>query len=212
MGIKMAKKFRKYWDQTYKKYLNEDVKYDDWLDKYQYILSTCQTNVLDFGSGTGNDTLYLVERGYSVLACDYSKVALQILKKNVRNAKTKLLDISKTLPFSDDSFDVVIADLSLHYFDEKTTEKIMRELKRILTPHGHLIARVNSLNDINFGAGQGQKIEENYYFVDGYNKRFFNKEDVFKYFSIIGDVFITEAVMDRYEKPKNVLEILVTKK
>mgnify|MGYP005790025775 FL=1 len=45
----------------------------------------------------------------------------------------------------------------------------MKEIKRILKPNGNLLARVNSISDLNYGAGQGQRLEENYYFVDGYN-------------------------------------------
>lgn len=43
----------------------------------------------------------------------------------------------------------------------------MREIKRILTPNGYLIARVNSVDDINYGAGQGEKLEENFFFCRG---------------------------------------------
>ena len=36
----------------------------------------------------------------------------------------------------------------------------MEEIKRILKPNGNLLARVNSISDLNYGAGQGQKIEK----------------------------------------------------
>ena len=128
-----------------------------------------------------------------------------------KNVKTKVLDISEPLPFKNTSFDLIIADLSLHYFDEKTTKNIMKEIKRILTDKGHLIARVNSVFDVNHGAGQGQKIESNFYFVEGYNKRFFDLKDAKKFFSIIGKAQIKQAEMLRYSKPKKVLEIDVEK-
>lgn len=101
--------------------------------------------------------------------------------------------------------------MSLHYFDEQTTKSIMQEIKRILTPNGHLIARVNSTADINHGAGQGKKIGENFYFVEGYNKRFFDVSDAKKFFSIIGKAEIKEADMLRYSKPKKVIEVNVEK-
>ncbi|MCD8195102.1 MAG: class I SAM-dependent methyltransferase [Coprobacillus sp.] len=204
--------FVDYWDTTHKKHSDESITYDNWLDKYQCILHNCSTNVLDLGCGTGNDTLYLVERGFKVIACDYSKVALDILKKNISSAETKLIDISGPLPFNDSSFDVIVADLSLHYFDDETTKKIMKEIRRILSPNGYLLARVNSTKDTNFGAGQGVKLDQNYYYVDGYNKRFFTIEDAINYFSLIGECQVVEADMNRYEKPKKVLEISATKK
>ena len=199
--------FKDYWNETHKKYSQGKIVYDNWLDNYKSTLDKCKTSVLDLGCGTGNDTLYLTERGFKVIACDYSEVALEKIKSELPKVETKLVDISQPLPFKDNLFDLVIADLSLHYFNEATTKNIMQEIKRILAPHGHLIARVNSTVDINHGAGQGRKIEENFYFVEGYNKRFFDIKDAEKFFSIIGKPQIKEADMLRYTKPKKVIEV-----
>ena len=204
-------KFDEYWNETHKKKFDEKPVYDNWLDSYQEVLNSCKTKVLDLGCGTGNDTLYLTEKGFQVIACDYSHVALEKVAKQIKTAQTKFVDISQPLPFEDNSFDLIIADLSLHYFDEKTTFEVMKEIKRILTLNGSLIARVNSVLDTNYGAGKGEKLEENFYFVNGYNKRFFTVEDANKFFSVIGKVNIKEAIMIRYAKPKNVIEIHVQK-
>ena len=199
--------FKEYWDESHKTYSMGKITYDNWLDKYKDVLDKCKTKVLDLGCGVGNDTLYLTERGFKVIACDYSDVALKHLKEQLKSVETKWLDISTPLPFKDTTFDLVIADLSLHYFDGKTTIAIMKEIKRILKPNGHLLARVNSIADKNFGAGNGQKIEDNYYFVEGYNKRFFSIEDAKKFFSYIGKTKIKEADMLRYREPKKVIEV-----
>lgn len=204
--------FKDYWNETHKKFSSGKIVYDNWLDDYKDVLNKCKTKVLDLGCGTGNDTLYLTEKGFSVVACDYSDVAIEKINKEFNNVETKIVDISKHLPFEDNSFDLIIADLSLHYFDENTTKNIMREIKRILAPNGYLIARVNSVEDINHGAGQGKKLEENFYYVEGYNKRFFTSQDAVKFFSIIGDTKVKEADMLRYSNPKKVFEILVQKK
>ena len=203
--------FKDYWDKTHKTYSVGKITHDNWLDDYKHVLDNCKTEVLDLGCGVGNDTLYLTERGFKVIACDYSDVALKHLKEQLKSVETKWLDISTPLPFKDTTFDLVIADLSLHYFNEKTTIAIMKEIKRILKPNGHLLARVNSITDKNFGAGNGQKIEENYYFVEGYNKRFFSIEDAKKFFSYIGKTKIKEADMLRYREPKKVIEVDVEK-
>ena len=92
----------------------------------------------------------------------------------------------------------------------------MKEIKRILKDGGVLLARVASVNDFNFGAGQGEKQENNYYFEGDYTKRFFDLEDVNKYFSIIGDVEARETQMTRdeeeYSKPKVLYTIKVEKR
>lgn len=203
--------FRDYWNETHKKFSSGKIVYDKWLDDYQGVLDKCKTKVLDLGCGAGNDTLYLTEKGFRVVACDYSDVVIEKTNKEFVNVETKIVDISKPLPFENNSFDLIIADLSLHYFDQITTKDIMREIKRILTPNGYLIARVNSVDDINHSAGQGEKLEENFFFVEGYNKRFFTTQDAIKFFSIIGETKVKEADMLRYTKPKKILEILVQK-
>lgn len=203
--------FSDYWNKSHLKYSMGDITYDDWLDKYEEVLARCERDVLDLGCGVGNNTLYLLEKGYAVVSCDYSSVALKKLKQDIVGARTELVDISQPLPYEDGKFDLVVADLSLHYFSDDTTKSIMKEIKRILTDGGVLLARVNSVEDVNYGANQGVKIEDNYYEVNGYNKRFFTKEDAKKYFSIVGHVEIEEREMNRYTKPKKVIEIMVTK-
>lgn len=203
--------FKEYWNEVHKKYANDKIVYDNWLDNYKDIINKCHTPVLDLGCGCGNDTLYLKEKGFDVIACDYSEYALKFILKNIDGVEVKLLDISKPLPFKDESFDLIIADLSLHYFSSDTTLKIMKEIKRILKKKGHLLARINSTSDVNYGALQGVKLEENFYFTQGYNKRFFSLDDAFKYFSIIGKTAAKESIMLRYEKPKNVIEVNVEK-
>ena len=205
--------FEEYWNKNYKQLLQTGKRpsYDNWLEKYLDLIKQTKSMILDLGCGMGNDTLYLTEKGFKVISCDYSKEALNSVKKLIPNASTKLVDISKKLPFKDNEFKIIIADLSLHYFDNETTIEIMEEIKRILKKGGYLFARVNSINDINHGAGQGKKLEENYYFVEGYNKRFFSLDDVNKYFSIIGKVEANEAEMIRYVKPKKLIEIKVEK-
>lgn len=203
--------FKSKWNEIHSKNWNNNISIDNWLDGYGDVIDRCKTEVLDLGCGYGSDALYLTKKGYKVIACDYSEVALSLVERDVKGAKTLLVDISKKLPFDDDTFDLIIADLSLHYFSSETTFEIMGEIKRVLKGGGYLLARVNSVLDVNHGAGQGEKLEENYYFVSGYNRRFFNDEDTFKFFSVIGDVEYKYADMLRYEKPKKVIEVKVKK-
>ncbi len=198
--------FKDYWNEAFKKYNVDREEYSRWLNSYITIINASKV-ALDLGSGSGSDTQFLLKFGLNVTACDFSEEALGILKRECEEANIVCADISKPLPFQDEAFDLIVADLSLHYFDDKTTKEIMHEIKRILKPQGHLIARVNSMQDVNHGAGQGEKIEENFYFVKGYNKRFFDEKEVQKYFSIIGNVKVRETDMLRYDEPKKVIEI-----
>lgn len=105
------------------------------------------------------------------MSCDFSNEALKSIKENIPTSKTKYLDMLETFPFANESYSLVIADLSLHYFDNDATIQIMSEIKRILKENGILLARVASVNDFNFGAGIGEQLEKNFYFEGDYTKR-----------------------------------------
>lgn len=207
--------FVKMWDNWSKRRSSVPV-YDLWLDDYKDILEHNKYNeILDLGCGIGADTLYLIERGYNVLSCDFSTEALKSIQDNIPNSKTLYLDMMKKFPIEDNTYSLIIADLSLHYFDNETTIHIMREIKRILKSNGILLSRVASVNDFNFGAGLGEELEKNYYFEGDYTKRFFDYEDVNKYFGIIGSVETKETQMIRneeeYSNPKILYKVKVQK-
>lgn len=208
-------KIIKMWDNWSKRRSSVPV-YDLWLDEYKEILESNKDNeILDLGCGIGADTLYLIERGYNVLSCDFSNEALKSIQDNIPNSKTLYLDMMKKFPIKDNTYSLIIADLSLHYFDNETTIHIMREIKRILNNNGILLSRVASVNDFNFGAGVGEELERNYYFEGDYTKRFFDFEDINKYFGIIGSVEAEETQMtrneDEYLKPKILYKVKVEK-
>lgn len=201
-----------YWNNVYRSIKHNKITYDLWLDKFKFILENHKNDrVLDLGCGTGSDTLYLSERGYNVIACDYSQEALSIVKENIKGIESVQLDISKRLPFHDNNVGLIIADLSIHYFNEETTFSIMDELKRIMKNNGHLIIRVNSINDINYGAGCGEEIENHFYLTkDGY-KRFFDEYDIRYFFNVLKIEYLEEAHMDRYGDIKKTFEVVLKK-
>lgn len=207
--------FREFWNNVHtdwsKKHIaNGKIKQDNWLDKYLPLIPKNE-QVLELGCGIGNNVQYLTEKGFNVLASDFSSVALETIKDLMPQVKTQFVDLQKPLPFADKSFSVIIADLCLHYFSEQKTKEIMLEIKRILKPNGYLFARVNSVNDFNSGAGQGEMIEPNYYFVERNNKRFFDLKEIHKYFDLIGKTQAKETDMLRYTKPKKAFEICCQK-
>ncbi len=203
----------KYWDELHKEYKREDIKIDDWLDKFSDIIDKCSTPILDLGCGSGNDTLYLINKGKKVISCDQSKNAINNIKKNFPEVyDTKCFNMLDGMPFNNNSFDIVIADLCLHYFKEKDTFKILNEIKRILTERGNLIFRVNSINDINHGAGEGKEIEHHLYETkDKRLKRFFNEEDIRHFLKEFDIEYLNEEIMTRYKLEKRLYRCLVKK-
>lgn len=190
--------------------------YDLRLDNFTEILEKHKyEEILDLGCWIGADTQYLIERWYKVLSCDFANEALKSIEKHIPNSKTQYINMMEEFPINDETYSLIIADLSLHYFDNNTTIKIMNEIKRILKPNWILLARIATINDTNFWAGKWEKLENNYYFVEWYKKRFFDKDDVNKYFWIIWDVKAKEKEMtrdeDEYKKIKKLYEIIVNK-
>ena len=76
-------------------------------------------------------------------------------------------------------------------------------LKRVLKPKGLLFFRVNSVKDVNYGAGEGKEIEPHLYETDdGRLKRFFDLNDIQKFFANWDKLYIHEEVMSRYGAEK----------
>jgi SAM-dependent methyltransferase len=202
----------KEWAEIYKNLGDGKPEYDLWLDKYESILQDANDlPIIDLGCGYGNDTLYLHERGYRVVSCDLSAEALKRLTYFIAEPVTKQFDMLNGLPFAKDSAKIIIADLSLHYFYWEDTKSVLNDIRRVLVNGGHLLCRVNSIRDTNHGAGQGRRIEKNYFEVQGRLKRFFNREcieDLFKDWSI---EHINEVPLYRYGKEKILWEVAVKK-
>ncbi|MHA4413974.1 class I SAM-dependent methyltransferase [Bacillus cereus] len=121
---------------------------DFWLEKYEPMLELAPDGpVIDLGCGYGSDSLFLTERGYRVIACDFSSESLAIIRKYVPGVETNLFDMTGGLPFPDGSARAVVADLSLHYFHWDDTVSIVSEIARVVGTGGLLLARLNSTCD-----------------------------------------------------------------
>lgn len=192
------------WNAIHSNYERAKIKYDDWLELFQRAIDNCKTPIIDLGCGSGNDTLYLVERGKKVIPCDYSRNAVQNIQKNFPEvSRTECFDMTKGLPFEDNFTDIIISDLSLHYFTEQKTFEVLNEIKRVLKPDGILLFRVNFVKDVNHGAGEGKEIEPHLYETsDGSYKRFFDAQDLERFFTDWEKLYIHEETMGIYNLEK----------
>ena len=208
------KKACEYWEQKHKNYSRETIKTDDWLGHYDAIIKKASTPIVDLGCGSGNDTLYLMEKGKQVIACDQSTNALSNIRKNFPDIyDTKQFSMLDTFPLENESCQLIVADLCLHYFLAEDTKRIVDEIYRILTSGGYLLMRVNSINDVNFGAGKGRELEKNLYVTEeGRIKRFFDESDIKMFFSIFDICKMEEKSMYRYSKPKQLFEVCLQRR
>ncbi len=201
------------WNEYFLSLHDTEVVYDDWLDAYIGFLNTAKHDpIIDLGCGSGNNTKYLVERGFSLIACDYSSTALERIKHTFPGVETRLFDMRDGLPFPNNCTYAVLADLSIHYFDWATTKIVLKDIYRVLKHGGYFFCRVNSINDVNHGSRKGREIERNYYENNGENKRFFEKGQIDELFDTGWNVMsVTEKELKRYEKEKVVWEIVMKK-
>ncbi len=200
------------WNKIYKDMESAYPIMDDWLDKYMPIIEKSKMRpIIDLGCGNGNDTLYLSQKGYKVISCDYSKEALLHINSFVENHNCICIDMRDKLPFEAESAYIMICDLSLHYFNEKMTHKIINEIYRIIKSKGSLICRVNAVSEMGNEKYEPIKIEDNYYFIGEKKKRYFDKADVNKFFHKFKVDNIYEYEMIRYQKPKHVLDFAAHK-
>ncbi len=195
-----------HWNSIHKSYERESIKVDNWLDAFEDIISKEEKAVLDLGCGSGNDTLYLINKGKKVYAADLSDNAISNIRKNFPEVvEAGVLNMLDGINYDDDMFGIVIADLSLHYFTLADTDRVLQDLRRILKPDGHLLIRVNTINDTNYGAGSGEEVEHHLYKTeDGMLKRFFSEDDIELIFKDFDIFFMEEQKMLRYRSEKSV--------
>jgi ubiquinone/menaquinone biosynthesis C-methylase UbiE len=203
----------KEWNRIYSRIDGMSAGEDAWLERWRHVLDTSRGSpVLDLGCGDGHDARFLTDRGFPVIATDFSEKALEITRRTAPAAKTQNVDLTRGLPFPDASFGVIVASLSLHYFPWQQTTEILAEVRRCLQPGGRLLARFNSTRDSRYRAAEKQHIENNFYLVKGMPKRLFDKQDLDALFKENWKILSAEErTTYRYGGQKLAWEIAATK-
>ena len=199
-----------YWNDWYSNHsstredLERNIEKDDWMWIFKNTIEDAKGPVIDLGCGDGTDTLYMLHKGKRVVPCDGSMKAILDIRKNFPEVDESIcFDLLTVFPFANSSTDLIVADLSLHYFTREDTIKILKEARRVLKNSGHMLARVNSINDVNHGAGEGVEVEPHLYMTDdGRYKRFFSSSDVYDFFNMFDIKHIHEEPMKRYKLEK----------
>ena len=157
-----------------------------WLRKDQKV-DLEGLRVLDLGSGTGKNSLFLAERGSDVVGIELSKTAVRISKER---AETKELDahfqtgdIGTTIPYEDANFDVILDVVSSNSLTEAERRVHIKEMKRLLKLGGYIFVKAlckdgdkHALNLIEKFPGT----EKDTYImpITGIIERVFTKEDI----------------------------------
>lgn len=197
-----------YWDQCWEANLarlqrsNEWPRAGgDWLKPYVELFQTAGVEqVLEVGCGFGTDTRFLLGAGFAVTATDISPAGLSIAKSIAGRATFLLHDSQERFPLPDGSVDLVVAGLSLHYFDALTTRAIVADLGRVLGPKGLLVYRMNSQSDPR--ASTPSREQDRYYYTEAMCRSAFAGWET---------LALVERTVDYLGHPKTLWEGLVRK-
>lgn len=102
--------------------------------------------ILDAGTGTARIPILMcqMQPKYQIIAIDMAESMLQVAAKNVEKARLEnqirlqLVD-TKSLPYADGQFDMVISNSLIHHLPNPLP--FFQELKRVLKPNGGILLR-----------------------------------------------------------------------
>ena len=93
------------------------------------------TRVLDAGCGAGSGSALLAEAGAVVHAVDFSHADVVLTERQSSRVRAVTADVYR-LPYTDDSFDLVISCHVLEHLD--APDRYLAEIERVLAPKGKL--------------------------------------------------------------------------
>ncbi len=196
-------------DEYWKEHINKQLEDDFWIEEYKEYL-TGNGLCLDLGCGVGQYSKIFMEYGYDVVSSDISNIALNKVKEF--NTNVVNVDMRKHLPFEDNKFDIVFANLSIHYFSDTDTKKLMNEINRILKKDGLFIGSVNGIQGFEKIKETAKVLDYHYYYNKGKYIRLFDVEDTKKYLDIFNIIKIDERETIRFEHKKNYIVFIAKKK
>lgn len=112
-------------------------------------------SVLDIGCGTGTLAIAAsrhVGTSGEVMGIDASPAMITRAIRKATRADSRArfqVAVAESLPFPDRRFDIVLSTLMLHHLPRPTRHQCAKEIKRVLKPHGRVLA-------VDFGRGQSR--------------------------------------------------------
>jgi SAM-dependent methyltransferase len=168
--------------------------------------------LLELGCGQGRDTIFFASNGLDVHAIDSSKIAIENINQKVRGKNISLhlrhFEARKALPFDTNYFDAVYSHMFYNMrFTDKELIYLFKESSRVLKNSGLLYFSVRSDKDVLYN--KGEKIDNNIYEINGFQIRFFTKEQIK---SFLSTYFEIKNIEESYEEPVSLYFVFCNKK
>ena len=158
------------------------------------LLNKQYESALDLGCGFGFYSIHLAKKGSNVMAVDISGKMIETAKnKNNHPNIVYKCDSMEDFTFKDESFDLVLSTLALHYV--KNIDSVIKKIYSLLKPYGELVFSVEhpatrASRKVSWIYEDGKKywpISD--YFIRGKRKEKWIVDDVVKYHRTISDYF-----------------------
>ncbi|MBI3841968.1 MAG: class I SAM-dependent methyltransferase [Thaumarchaeota archaeon] len=189
------------WDKIYEKddSFFGDKPSDFAVSCYDTMKDRAKT-ILELGCGQGRDSLFFASRGIKVKALDYSCFAIEQLSKRTKQTglpiEASVHDPTEPLPFNDNEFDAVYSHMLFSMkFSPEQLRFIFKEIKRVLKNDGFHFFSVRNHNDKFYG--KGIRVDHKTYDINGFQIRFFTKEEI----ENLCEGFKIIEIKEDYEEP-----------
>jgi len=105
--------------------------------------------ILDFATGTGRLSFYLIEHGYKVVSVDITESMMRLGQKKQKEMGEKYifwgLADGLALPFPNNTFDYIVTSKFFHIMENRFHPEFLNEFFRVLKPGGQIIADFNNV-------------------------------------------------------------------
>lgn len=167
--------------------------------------------LLEIGCGFGRDTAVLTQAGLRVHGFDLRDIASA--QAAAPAARLEQRDMRQFFPTDPNRYPAIIASLTLHYFEWAETVRLVSDIQLALEPDGLLFVRLNSTEDVLYGATGYPEISHHFYQVEERTKRFFDAQDLRRLFGDgVWQVLSQEKMtIGRYDRPKIAWEVVLKK-
>jgi SAM-dependent methyltransferase len=118
-----------------------------WTAVVSFVLGSAPTDrprseisVLEIGCGTGNNLWFVAREGFQASGVDASAAAIEYARERFARerleARLEVADFTKTLPFTDASFDLIFERAALSFTNRDGAFACVAEARRMLKPGG----------------------------------------------------------------------------